>query len=179
LAIIKKGLSTSYVLNNNSVLPGGFTMKFVYCVVVASLLAVETIDAADEASTTSRDVPQCENVTSLREALRDTLRDIVREFDRQLTYLAGKSEMDILEIMGARIRAKDRVLLAELDLSETREGRCAILEQRVKNFCDLESVAERRFLLDTSSSGRVEVLESRAARLAAEIHLMQERSDDK
>lgn len=108
---------------------------------------------------------QSNRLLALQVERRDTLRELHDVIASR--YQQGQASIDEL------IRIRSTVLEAELPLAATKRERLILLEQQVDNFRELEEITQQRFEAGQTPSGPA--LSAKAARLAAEIDLEQER----
>ncbi len=138
------------------------------CVAAAAVVVVSAIAADTPRPASSEASKQLE---SLLQERRDTCRKLVEYVESQ----RRTGQVDI----PSWIRASNQLVEAELDMAKTKAERIALRQKLVANLKQAEEFAEARdkmgFGLDTAKTS----LETKAARLKAEIELAREQLSDK
>ena len=96
---------------------------------------------------------------------RDTYRQLVDAVTTQ--YRSGTVELDNV------IRAKNGLFAAELELAKTKAERIQIFEKQLDNMRELEAANAQRFEAGVATFNQL--LESKAARIRAQIKLLREK----
>lgn len=138
-------------------------MQARFCFAVAAFLAITwamvTNTTAQEAS--KSDSPE---IKVLLKERCDVLAKRI-EFVRAM-YEGGRGDLNSL------FTAMDQLLLAKLELADSKEQRVTLTRERLDNLRELEKVVKQRFEAGTCSTE--EMLSATAARLQAEIDLLRE-----
>jgi hypothetical protein len=132
------------------------------CVLVTSLGVVlygQSAESQDEQQTSLDN-----RINSLLAERRDTFRQLVE-------LVEGRYKMGQTSLYNV-IRERNRLLEAELEIAKTSIDRIRILEDRVKNFRDLEN--ELKQLHEVGRVTDDKLLVAKAERLKAEIELLRE-----
>jgi hypothetical protein len=132
------------------------------CVLVTSLGVVlygQSAESQDEQQTSLDN-----RINSLLAERRDTFRQLVELVEGR--YKMGQTTLSNV------IRERNRLLEAELEIAKTSIDRIRILEDRVKNFRDLENELKQLHKVGRLTDDKL--LVAKAARLKAEIELLRE-----
>lgn len=146
-------------------LTGGLVMKSTLYAVLALVCCVFLVAAPAQTEKRNEDTTSAEIDTLLRKR-----RDV---FQQILTIVKAQNEENGGATRDAVLQATNQLLAAELQLAKSRDERVCLLQKRVKNFKELEDVAQ-----SGNDSGVVtgkEVPLAKAARLQAEVDLLREK----
>jgi hypothetical protein len=142
--------------------------KFLVLVVAAAAAVVLSAIAADSPRPESSEASK--QLESLLQERRDTCRKLVEYVELQ----RRNGQVDIPSLIGA----SNQLVEAELDMAKTKAERIALRQKLVANLKQAEEYAEGRnkmgFGVDTAKT----FLETKAARLKAEIELAREQLSD-